>query len=1733
MGHFRNNNLYLNSIKGIRKSSDLLELEKVLNEHELHTILEGIDVMFKYSDYKKINFNQRNPEREQELRNFVMDGENMKKLSNQLVGGENLSGGGNLDNLSGGGNLDNLSGRDNLDNLSGRGNLENLSGGGHVAKYDIIAYVNGDKRNSIKKRIIDIIYIHNKIDGKAISEGAENNNSTIIPEDFKDTLPGKLSKLKNDETLDNCFNAFLQQKVLTHLGINTKDKNPYYRGEFQTFTSECLKKKLFNTHIFYNNMPKLVYENKIIGNQPNYKEKFVISDNKIEDEDLKKKNYEVINDDFEFLQSRSMVNVEYLTYLYDNKGNEEESKEKLEELIELINVYHELQIPDTVMARNKEKMMKKYLSKISMVIIVLGMIPPEFFGPDSDYNIFDIFSTVMCIFEGSTVCAVMSALPLFSPLLDALSTFSFMRKIFNKFGMSGAMGKRSKAAITKAREAKVNKIKKQQETLAQVQTNIHKQNLNLHKAKSQSGPKAQIEAQKIEANLMELGAQNKKLTAQVEKQAQKSLAKAEKVAATEAKGIEKVMKKIKKEGLSDAEKMKITKHREHLELQLGAANKTKNTSEIKKINKKITELKQSVKGDSKLEALSELGERNAKFAIEGASNASEQMKMANQINNGKLTDKTSETYKIKAEKYEEYMNTKDLAGTISSGKVKPFGATEKTPFGKLDHPGMKKLKDQFPGKFDPITGKPHLTNGSMTFTAQEAKLMSKSADDTLSAVTGPFLQNQLNLATKKLNLAQSGKFGITELSYLKATHPGRFKDAQKPLAEMQLELAALEKVAAKRKVAERAQKKAARATEAEKSSAQLAIKFDVNLEYLRKISPEKLKFSSTGLPKGIKDLKTTKGKKLTDFEQIQIYKDILKKKGLPYPYTPGTVPTEVALYMKNFKKLEKTAIKQEPFQQMAKATNKFDDFKGLLKTTKGKKSSFIKNEMAKISKGLSEVDKIKMTRFLKDSGKYRITKAFRKTKRAMPGRTKIRRAKAENKAMKFIDSFGNKLNKTEKIIFKNYIRDFRGKKWGTQMEKTFNSVAKSIPQGKMTQVELRTLRRQLKDMGGKKRFTYGKSKGMRRAEFANNLGITKKQLDDAFKGSYKRFRSTGKNKFYEALKTKDLTAAQKRFMYEKARRLYSKRPNFMRTSRTIKKPGASFKARQARAEARADAQKEVMQLLKKQPQPHTQEMTKIITEFNTAIKDPKKTLANIDHILNPLLKKNPEEFRRLEQLLRKSYGKSTSSAQIKLAEELGISLGQLDKTGKTFKGPRSFGARTRRFRGRPEFIEGMNTYPNFKKLSKVEKELIYQKMRGAYSYRPKFTRIRGTMSNKIPYGLARTTRKAEAAKSARTTLANYPNNATDILKQLKDGEKWSEMSKSFEAFAASNPKMTQVELRTLRRHLKNATGKKRFTYGKSKGMRKAKFMNNVGVPPKNSNKLTGLFKKNDKQAFRIFKNLTKNKDLTETQLVLLYREGLRLYGPSKLRGTRRALKRLTGQTTKLKRAKMADKTLSKLDTQVDNLLKKSLRDSMPNAKEEEILEFMKNLKTYEKISNVKNSFTLTGKIRQINPNFSVKEAQNLTENILKISNQKKKFKNYLQGKYITEGLKKGSTTRKTITPAALTNLEKALGDLPGVTKVAARNFRKQTQSSIGQWRLRRGAPKTLKQARANNVDKLLRSKFGKEIDQDALSILKTKFKKGYNKKALDEFLISRQLDEGAEATRLLRRQIKDTMGKKK
>ena len=49
------------------------------------------------------------------------------------------------------------------------------------------------------------------------------------------------------------------------------------------------------------------------------------------------------------------------------------------------------------------------------------------------------------------------------------------------------------------------------------------------------------------------------------------------------------------------------------------------------------------------------------------------------------------------------------------------------------------------------------------------------------------------LATKKYNLAKSGNFGITELSYFKAIHPEKFKDSLKSIDSMEMNLLQLQK----------------------------------------------------------------------------------------------------------------------------------------------------------------------------------------------------------------------------------------------------------------------------------------------------------------------------------------------------------------------------------------------------------------------------------------------------------------------------------------------------------------------------------------------------------------------------------------------------------------------------------------------------------------------------------------------------------------------------------------------------------------------------------------------------------------------------------------------------------------------------------------------------------------------------------------------------------------------------
>ena len=101
-----------------------------------------------------------------------------------------------------------------------------------LKNYDVIAYLNGDKRSNIKKRICDIIYYPQEVtdiriySGKAISDIE------------------KIDNISNDETIDTCFNVFLQQKILgffKYLG-KYKEETAYERGEFNRIIDNCRKK---------------------------------------------------------------------------------------------------------------------------------------------------------------------------------------------------------------------------------------------------------------------------------------------------------------------------------------------------------------------------------------------------------------------------------------------------------------------------------------------------------------------------------------------------------------------------------------------------------------------------------------------------------------------------------------------------------------------------------------------------------------------------------------------------------------------------------------------------------------------------------------------------------------------------------------------------------------------------------------------------------------------------------------------------------------------------------------------------------------------------------------------------------------------------------------------------------------------------------------------------------------------------------------------------------------------------------------------------------------------------------------------------------------------------------------------------------------------------------------------------------------------------------------------------
>ena len=122
---------------------------------------------------------------------------------------------------------------------------------------------------------------------------------------------------------------------------------------------------------------------------------------------------------------------------------------------------------------------------------------------------------------------------------------------------------------------------KQQETLAQVRTNLHKENLNLQAAVLK-GDQTVIASSK--KTLKELAEKNKKLTDQVNQQASKALEKATKTARKESAGIEKVLRKVKKQDtLTDAEKFKISKKAESLQLDIHAAKqiRSKKSTTIK------------------------------------------------------------------------------------------------------------------------------------------------------------------------------------------------------------------------------------------------------------------------------------------------------------------------------------------------------------------------------------------------------------------------------------------------------------------------------------------------------------------------------------------------------------------------------------------------------------------------------------------------------------------------------------------------------------------------------------------------------------------------------------------------------------------------------------------------------------------------------------------------------------------------------------------------------------------------------------------------------------------------------------------------------------------------------------------------------------------------------------------------------------------------------------------------
>ena len=377
------------------------------------------------------------------------------------------------------------------------GNSKNLKGGA-LGELDILAYFSGEKREKVKNEIINTIYMKG--------------------DDYKSDR----DSIKSNESIDTFLDIFLRAKILPYLLINNKEiyqKKIDYNDKEEDKTKQINKtkqdkiknlliidtEKLFNEYsdikkyIYLNNnnwdryikktpLPEDIADSK--NNLNNFKifgiEKITLLNNEVTLETGKKKNnkycLENMADSLDNLNN-STKNSKYISY--SEKGHrkkiineniykkyhhdaikQETINDDMEELIDYIIKFRNLQIPDTEEARNKEKDIRNYATTIEFIFIFLSMLDAKRFDPDADYNPFDLYVALICILRGDTVGAVLSFLPLFSPIIDFLATFQRLRKWGTKiFGEGFATGKRAKKWAEKLREKKKTKLEENTEAL--------------------------------------------------------------------------------------------------------------------------------------------------------------------------------------------------------------------------------------------------------------------------------------------------------------------------------------------------------------------------------------------------------------------------------------------------------------------------------------------------------------------------------------------------------------------------------------------------------------------------------------------------------------------------------------------------------------------------------------------------------------------------------------------------------------------------------------------------------------------------------------------------------------------------------------------------------------------------------------------------------------------------------------------------------------------------------------------------------------------------------------------------------------------------------------------------------------------------------------------------------------------------------------------------------------------